>query len=173
MANHRGNFSALILFLIGELVICTQAIQLNGDVFSMRHFNVPNSISRILSYNWTDNQDCLIELNAIKNGLENDEQWAIRRTSDFYRCIFLENKQKYQTIFVCFSCRFVGEFSIWRFKWKFFWAWIISRMFSYWSDWKTIWNSILHWKTCNEKFRSSTRSKVKCSNDKLYEILFD
>lgn len=84
MANNRRNFLVLILFLIGEIVIGIQAIDLpKTGIFSMRHFNVPNSVSRILSHNWTDNQDCLIELNAIKNGLENDEQWAIQGTQEF------------------------------------------------------------------------------------------
>lgn len=87
MLRNRRNFSSLHLILIGEIVLSVigiQAINLDNDraknyILSMKHLNIPKSISKVLSHsNWTDNQNCLTELNAIQNGLENDQQWAIR-----------------------------------------------------------------------------------------------
>lgn len=82
MFNKRLIFS--VLFLIFEIVFGIQPIELDHDVakrdiFSMKHLNIPNSISKVLSHNnWTDNQNCLNELNAIQSGLVNNERWAIR-----------------------------------------------------------------------------------------------
>lgn len=87
MLNKRRSFSSLYLILIGEIVaslIGIQAIKLDNDIaerniFSVKHLNIPKSISRVLSHNnWTDNQNCLTELNEIQNGLETDQRWATR-----------------------------------------------------------------------------------------------
>lgn len=85
MFNNRRNFSGLVV--IFEIVLCVIGIvatKLDNDlvkqnIFSMKRVNIPNSISEILSHNnWTNNQDCLIELNAIQTGIENGERWAIQ-----------------------------------------------------------------------------------------------
>lgn len=75
-------------FLIGQLVL--QAVggvnsnQLDYDkrmneLFSMKNVDVSKPIDSILSYNWTENLECLIELNKIKEGLTNNQKWAMRR----------------------------------------------------------------------------------------------
>ena len=71
----------VFLFLIGQIVqsvIGTRNKQIRTDLFSMRNFDISNAIDEILSRNWTQNHECLIELNAIKNGIKNHEEWAIR-----------------------------------------------------------------------------------------------
>lgn len=87
MLNKRRNFSSLFLILIGEIVVSSigiQASKLHNDlaernIFSAKHLNIPESISQVLTHNnWTDNQNCLTELNEIQNGLENDQPWATR-----------------------------------------------------------------------------------------------
>ena len=88
MANNHRQFLVLLIIIIGELIISVFGVKLDNDflkkdIFSIKHFNIPNTINEILSQNWTDNQDCLIELNAIKSGLENDEQWAINGKLNF------------------------------------------------------------------------------------------
>lgn len=52
--------------------------QIRTDLFYMRDFNTSNAINGILSHNWTENHECLMELNAIKIGLKNREEWAMR-----------------------------------------------------------------------------------------------
>lgn len=87
MANNRNDLSVL-LFLISQIVLSTingiHAIKTDIDpnvinLFSMtRNVNVSNAISTILSHNWTKNHECIIELNAIKKGLVNQEVWAMK-----------------------------------------------------------------------------------------------
>lgn len=89
--NDQKNFSMLCFLLIGQIVlssICVQATQsdytkLQKKLFYLRNFNTSNIIDRVLSHNWTKNHECLTELNAIKTGLQNHEEWAIRGTLYF------------------------------------------------------------------------------------------
>lgn len=87
MFGNRRNFSVSFLFLIVEIVVSvigTQDIEFDNDlakkdIFSLKHLNIPKSFSKVLSHsNWTNNQKCFTELNAIKTGLENNERWAIQ-----------------------------------------------------------------------------------------------
>ena len=87
MATNRFDFLVL-LFLISKLTIGIQANELDNNpiknnTFYLRNLNLSSSISGIFSYNWTENRECLIELNAIKNGIKNDELWAINGNISF------------------------------------------------------------------------------------------
>lgn len=82
------NFSKFF-FLIGQIVIGIRAIESNHnqfekELFYIRNFDVSRAINEILTYNWTKNQECLNEINAIKSGIENHEEWAIRGKLDFF-----------------------------------------------------------------------------------------
>lgn len=92
----RKNFDHffILLFLVGEVVssvIGVQATkvdndkQIQTDLFYMRHFDTSSIVHRILSQEWTENHGCLLELDAIKNGLQNHEEWAIKGTLDFQK----------------------------------------------------------------------------------------
>lgn len=62
--------------------------QIKNDLFS----NVPNLISENGSPNWTESHNCLSELNAIKNGLNNLEEWAVKSRSNLnFIIIFVLN----------------------------------------------------------------------------------
>lgn len=52
--------------------------RIRNELFS----DISNTITIIesLSQNWTENHECLIELNAIKNGIINSDEWAIKST---------------------------------------------------------------------------------------------
>lgn len=84
--NNQNILSMLTLFLIGQLIlltICVQAIEpdytkLEKQLFYLRNFNTSSIIDKILFHNWTENHECLTELNAIRKGLQNHEEWAIR-----------------------------------------------------------------------------------------------
>lgn len=54
------------------------------DVFSIRNVNLSNIAIEILIQDWTKNPDCLIELNKIRNGLENSEKWAMKCKLNFF-----------------------------------------------------------------------------------------
>lgn len=83
------NFSIFSLFFIGQLILCSIGVQsaqatkskydqVKSDLFYFRSINTSNIIDRVLSHNWTQNHECLTELKAIKTGLENHEEWALR-----------------------------------------------------------------------------------------------
>ena len=52
--------------------------QIKFDLFSKSDFVKTNKFSEINSKNWTKHHQCLVELNAIKNGMKNFEPWAIQ-----------------------------------------------------------------------------------------------
>lgn len=70
----------VLFFVIGEIAVCESEIEdeFEKDLFYMKNFSIPESISAIVSQNWTENPECLIELNQIRKGLDNHEEWAIR-----------------------------------------------------------------------------------------------
>lgn len=53
------------------------------DIISKRNFNVTNIVNEILLGDWTNNIHCLVELNAIKFGLKNFDEWAVKSGFDF------------------------------------------------------------------------------------------
>lgn len=85
MASNQSYFLVLF-YLISQIALWTIGIQatesdndqIQKDLFNLRKFNVSSAINGILNHNWLENRECLIELNAIKNGLDNDEQWAMK-----------------------------------------------------------------------------------------------
>lgn len=52
--------------------------QIKFDLFSLGDVVKTNKFGESNSKNWTSHQQCLSELNAIKNGLNNFELWAIQ-----------------------------------------------------------------------------------------------
>ena len=61
--------------------IYTNIAQIHDEFWPDNYFNFPISIIesiQSMSHNWTENSDCLIELNAIRNGIQNSEEWAIK-----------------------------------------------------------------------------------------------
>lgn len=47
------------------------------EIFSKNNFNISSVIIETISqHNWTENRECLVELTAIKNGIDNFEEWA-------------------------------------------------------------------------------------------------
>lgn len=73
----------MLLLLFGQMILSMKAEesengQLSKDFLSLRNFHRSKAIDEVLFYNWTENHECLIELNAIKNGLDNYEEWAAR-----------------------------------------------------------------------------------------------
>lgn len=52
--------------------------QIKFDLFSANDFERTDEFSVFKSKNWTDHRQCLMELNAIKNGMNNFEPWAIQ-----------------------------------------------------------------------------------------------
>ena len=90
--NHRNRL--ISLFLVSQiLLVVIGGIQANDsykklklrNLFFMRNFNVSNAINEILSSNWTENHKCLVELNAIKSGVNNYDEWAIKCRWNFYK----------------------------------------------------------------------------------------
>lgn len=75
MAKNTIYFS--ILIVIGQM----SEVPASKDILYLRNFNW-NTINEVLSKNWTENHECLIELNAINDGLEKNEEWAVRGKLD-------------------------------------------------------------------------------------------
>lgn len=94
MVGIQKKISVLLLLLIGQIIlssICVQSVQainddsnqVHRDLFYLRNFDASNLIERVLSpINWITNHECLAELTAIRDGLENHEEWAIRGKPD-------------------------------------------------------------------------------------------
>lgn len=64
-----------------------------------RNINMSSAIDRIFSYNWTENNDCFIELNAIKQGLLEQEEWAMK-------CELKMKNLNLNVFFIIISCSF-------------------------------------------------------------------
>lgn len=56
------------------------------NLISIRNFDILNGFNGIALKNWTQDEQCLKELNAIQNGLKNSEEWAFRS-----KCIELKS----------------------------------------------------------------------------------
>lgn len=52
--------------------------QIKNDLFFNNHFNILNKSSEYSYQNGVELLQCIEELNSIKNGLINSEQWATR-----------------------------------------------------------------------------------------------
>lgn len=63
------------------------------ELILLKNADLSNIVSDILSFNWTENQECLIELNAIKNGLTNHQKWAAKGQLNLHAQVFHANEQ--------------------------------------------------------------------------------
>lgn len=52
---------------------------LKKHFYAKSDLNITNVIGEFMSQNWTENHKCLTELIAIKNGINNFDEWAITR----------------------------------------------------------------------------------------------
>lgn len=52
---------------------------LKRNFYAKSDLNITHVIGEFVSQNWTENHKCLNELNAIKNGIINFDEWAITR----------------------------------------------------------------------------------------------
>lgn len=89
MAKRQGFFLLLFICEIVSSAIGNQSTvsstvkSIQPDLFYMRNFDTSNAVDQILSQKWTENHECLTELNAIRNGIKNHAEWAIRGTIGF------------------------------------------------------------------------------------------
>lgn len=91
---NQMNPSALIVFGMIQFVlsaISIEAVTKEDKTFqnlmSALKLNQSYIIDSILTYNWTKNHECLNELNAIKNGVSNQEKWATKRQFDLQKSV--------------------------------------------------------------------------------------
>ena len=88
------------------------------DIISKRDFNISKIVNGILFDDWMDNIHCLVELNAIKFGLSNFDEWAIK--SSFFNIQFLIFVIIIDlTILYFYSCGRMGQSTVRNFEWKF------------------------------------------------------
>lgn len=52
--------------------------RIKREIFTKSDLSISNLINESISYNWTENHNCLSELITIKDGLMNFEEWAIK-----------------------------------------------------------------------------------------------
>lgn len=85
MAKIRNLLSVILLVISVQCSFATKFQpnfinfqQIKDDLYAMRDFNISNVISEISSHkNWMKNRECLMELTAIKHGLDEFEEWAV------------------------------------------------------------------------------------------------
>lgn len=72
-------------------VECNKFDEFKRNLFSIKNFDILNGFNEIIFGNWTQDQKCLAELHAIKNGLKNSEEWAYKSECEFvsFKIIFL------------------------------------------------------------------------------------
>lgn len=59
--------------------------RISHEIFSKNDLGGSNAIIETMSkHNWTENHECLVELLAIKNGIDNFEEWGLER---MYKCL--------------------------------------------------------------------------------------
>lgn len=79
MINNQSCEFSVIFFLLVQLFVLPNGIEaIKTDIGHI--LKIPfNAIDAILSHkNWTENHECSIELNSIKNGIENHEEWVTK-----------------------------------------------------------------------------------------------
>lgn len=109
MAISRSQFSKCFIFLVFSIHFCHVELkasdaasqftlnfeQIKNDLFSLNQFNVLD----LMMLKKEDSQ-CFKELNAIKNGLQNTEIWAMKSKSRF-DAEFLEIVQENMNFVIC------------------------------------------------------------------------
>lgn len=91
--SRQSNLSTIIsiqIILLAIVVQCGNVDKFNSDfdqfkkgLFSIRNGDISKLIRKTVFSNWTDNQDCSIELDAIKSALANAEEWAFKSEFEF------------------------------------------------------------------------------------------
>ena len=71
-------YFSIILLLISISVECHNFDKFKKNLISVKNLDIFYGINEILFGNWTQDRQCLTELNAIKNGLKNSEEWAFK-----------------------------------------------------------------------------------------------
>lgn len=81
------NFSVLFVLEVSQIVLSAFSVQAwtkfdSNKTFNnlnfAREFDYSNILGSMLTFDWTNNHECFYELNEIKNGIINREEWAIR-----------------------------------------------------------------------------------------------
>lgn len=149
---HILNFLYFILSVIG--VQCNTVSfrsqffefdDVKSDIIALNKINISSIISEFTSHHdWMANRNCLIELNAIRNGFENYEEWA-------FKCKFVYKIKPFIHASLWFrnliSGRCVGKTSISINAWELLWFWIIFAMLSNSTQWNRFQDKILYWTT--------------------------
>lgn len=83
MINNRSYKFSVVFFLLSQIFILSNGVgAIETDIGHI--LEIPNVIDAILSHkNWTGNHECSIELNSIKRGIENHEEWVKKCESEF------------------------------------------------------------------------------------------
>lgn len=71
-------FIILPIILLLKSIECQNIDEFKKNLMSVKNFNVLSEIEGILFGNWSQNEQCTNELNAIGNGLKNSEEWAFK-----------------------------------------------------------------------------------------------
>lgn len=143
--NNPNNFSMFCLLFIGQMVsfwISVESVQitksdydhLRKELIYLKYSNTSGIIDRILSHNWTKNNECLSELSAMKTGWDNHEEWAVRGkfVHEIFEkwSLFHSNVMTlYAHFWLLFSCGFVGKYSVRHSEYKLLRSGIIFGMF--------------------------------------------
>lgn len=62
----------------------SQKNQLSKELFRVRNVNISDLVQSILIHKWTQNHECLVELNAINRDQKKSEDWAINRKFNLF-----------------------------------------------------------------------------------------
>lgn len=75
--NQWYKFSAIFSLFVQLILLPNNIEGIKWDVGHILH--IPNVVDAIVSGNsWTENHECLIELNAIRNGIESNDEWVTK-----------------------------------------------------------------------------------------------
>lgn len=98
MITNQSYKLSVIFFLFGQIFFLPNGIKaIKTDIGHI--LNIPNAINAILSHqNWTENNECSIELNSIKMGIENREEWVKKCECDFEANLSMEYDKKNRSI---------------------------------------------------------------------------
>lgn len=112
--------------------------QFKLDLFFKNDLAQNDKLSSSNPKNWTEHRQCLLELNAIKNGLMNFEPWAITCKSNIFNYLFYSLSFEFIEFQFYFSIGCMGKNSIWHFKWKFYGIRRIFTVLQYQSKWPSV-----------------------------------
>lgn len=70
------------------------------NLLYLKYTNTSDIVDRILSRNWETDHECLMELNAIKTGFDNREEWAMRGKFDLKLVFYLMETHSFKRNFI-------------------------------------------------------------------------